>query len=359
MSDIGSVQILGTQQASEWEALLDRLPRTDLTFHPRFARIYEEKGEGQAECFIYRRGSQFVLYPYIRRFLGENPAFGESFRSYSDVVTPYCYGGFLHNAPDEVEARALIQAFRQAFDRHALETRIVTEFIRFHPVLATQIHSDPNLEVTLHRQNVILSLPQDEEGLLRGCRKSFRNCVRHGRRAGLELSFDQSPEAFKTFTRLYQSTMQRHHQFGYLNLKEDYFQALCSHIGEDCLLARVILNGGVCAMGLFLRHGDYLDYFLSASDNSMLSHFPNHFMLFEVASWCSRNGIRTFHLGGGADSLYFFKRGLSSTCIPYYLGRRTHHSEVSAHLVRHRFPGLYDQGSGYISFFPPYRFGLE
>ncbi len=359
LSGTGQVRVLGTAETDAWRAYLARIPRRDITYDPAFLRVYEEKGDGQGECFVFEQGDQLVVYPYIRRFLAQEPVFGPAFAPWCDLVTPYCYGGFIHNAKGKRKSLELLQAFRATFENHAKETHVVSEFIRFHPHLATQEHLTSEMRLLLHRQNIIWDLTQDEAALLHGCRRSYRSCIRQGQQAGLRLLFDASPEAVSTFAMLYHQTMTRHQQHGYLNFPETFFHLLVKHLGESCLVARVLLDGVTCAMGLFLRHGDYLDYFLSASDPQQSRWWPNHVMLYEVACWGHQHGVRILHLGGGNDSLHFFKRGFSSVTCPYYLGEKIHDPAVCEKLVRHRFPGMDDNGIQRIPYMPAYRYGLE
>lgn len=359
MTRLATSGVLRLHDAGTWEAFLDRLPRKDVTYYPRFLRVYEEKGDGQAECFFYEDGDRFVLYPYIRRPLATQPAFGAAFADYSDAVTPYCYGGFVHNAADPREGAALVATFRAEFDRYAADTRLVSEFIRFHPLLETQRHAGQSMRVVLHRHNVVMDLAAGEDVLLRRCRRTSRHCIAHARRAGLRFSIDASPASLARFAALYRETMRRHEQWGYLNFPARYFDLLVKHLGDDCVVAAVWHEESVCAMAIFLRHEDYLDYFLSAWDPRYARFFPNHYMIFEAACWARRQGVTTLHLGGGSESLCLFKRGFSTRTVPYFVGEKIHDDSTTVALIRHRFPGMDDEGRRRIPYMPPYRYGLE
>ncbi|PWC40635.1 GNAT family N-acetyltransferase [Azospirillum sp. TSO35-2] len=352
------VSIHTLDDTAAWSAGLERIPNKDLTHYPRFSRIYQEKGDGLAECFQYQANDLIVLYPYIRRPLAELSFLGESWAGRYDLVTPYCYGGYVHNAGDE-RAPGLIRDFRAAFSSHCRETGVVSEFIRFHPMLQNHRHGEGCFDrLYLHQNNVLMDLRVDEAERVQGYRESYIHCIRKASAAGLRLELDREHNLVDVFAELYRRTMERHNQTGYLNLPHSYFLRLFENLRDDILLFVVRDGDDIAAASIFLRHGDVLDYFLSASDLRSLGKHPNHFMIHEVASWAHDQGYRHLHLGGGRASLVFFKQGFSKGTCPYHIVHHVHDQEAYRRATEARRTALPPVAEGGTGFFPTYREGL-
>ena len=51
-----------------------------------------------------------------------------------DFVTPYGYGGPLITEVEDGAKEQLVKAFYEEFSRYCAEQKIVSEFVRFHPI---------------------------------------------------------------------------------------------------------------------------------------------------------------------------------------------------------------------------------
>ncbi len=320
-----SVRLLGEAQRAEWLAALEDFPVKDIVHYPQYASVFEAYGDGRLECMLYRDKNGSVLYPYIIRGIDPSLQAEAGVRGKTDLITPYGYGGYIHTAQNAQVRRALLAGFRMALHERAEELCAVSEFIRFHPVLANHEGSEPCLDqLVLSDQNVILDLTLGEEELLQQCRPSFRRSIRKGRKAELALSVEDNLKATQEFTVLYRETMLKHGQTGYLNFRPGFFDILTQRLNANLLTFSARSQGQISASALFLAYGPTLDYFLGASQVNHLHLHPNHFLFFEVALWGAQNGFTSLHLGGGSSSLLFFKTGFSQNRISYFTGRHVH-----------------------------------
>jgi len=83
----------------------------------------------------------------------------------------------------------------------------------------------------------------------------------------------------------------------------------------------------------------------------------SNLLLFEVALWAKRRGIKYFHLGGGYqpnDSLFKFKASFSPQQEQYYIGKVIHHPEYYQYLNTRRLAARGDSAND-LEFFPEYR----
>ncbi len=353
------VEILHLDDANTWKSYIDRLPSKCITHYPRFLRVQEETGNGTAECFVYQESGHLVLFPYLRRPLARLPFGGDSFKGHCDIITAYCYGGPIHNLETANESPPLLTNFRQAFHDYALDSGVVTEFVRFHPHLQNYVGFEGLFDkLHQHQRNVVIDLDGGEEALLSRCRPTFRRYIRKAKSHGLTLRREPPGQFLESFAELYKATMTRHGQTGYLNFPQGFFRALFATLRDDMVVFSVRQEDKVAAAAVFLLFGEYVEYFLGASDEALLSHHPNHFMFYEASCWAHEKGFKHLHLGGGTKPLIFFKRGFSKRSCSFYIGQTTHNREVCAELttLRDAWEGTerhWDPG-----FFPPYRRGM-
>lgn len=347
----------GISDREAWLDALNSFPGGDIVHHPQYAGIFETYGDGRVECLHYLGPGGSVLYPYIVRPIEPSLLAEAGLSGKTDLITPYGYGGYIHNAPDQEERRQLLSGFRQALGKRANELGAVSEFIRFHPVLANHEGSEELLDqIQLSDQNVLLDLTLGEEDLFMQCRPSFRRSIRKGRKAELVLTQEDNQKAKQEFTTLYRETMLKHGQTGYLNFRPGFFDILAERLDGNLLTFSARSQGQIVASALFLAYGTTLDYFLGASQPNRLNLYPNHFLFFETALWGAKNGYSRLHLGGGSSSLLFFKTGFSHNRIPYFTGRHIHDHQTYEALSKAQWRRLGLEWDSAHPYHPAYRF---
>ncbi|MSP81051.1 MAG: GNAT family N-acetyltransferase [Rhodospirillales bacterium] len=345
---MASYRILRTSDEAQWNAALAPIVQKALVHFPRYARVYERYGDGTAECFVYEDGSGVVLYPYMRRTIPDAPGL-------TDIVTPYGYGGIVYDCPPESTAR-LIKDFRRAFTDHALETKTVCEFVRFHPYLGNHEHLVGLMDdVTLHCENAFLDLRVGKDALFRGYRERYRTYIRKAESAGVTVEIAGVGTFIDAFSDFYRTSMASKGQKGYFNFRREFVDILAQELPHDVLSVAARQGADMLCVAFFLRSGHFLDYFLVAPNLARLELRPNHLLIHKVAFWAIDNGFHFMQLGGGHPSLQFFKQGFSNLKRPYYVGKHVFDREAYArlsteHWRRHNAVWTPEQ-----QFFPAYR----
>ncbi|MEO5374331.1 MAG: GNAT family N-acetyltransferase [Alphaproteobacteria bacterium] len=351
------IDVLSLDRSEDWRRYADRLPVANVVYHPSYTSIFEAYGDGRGECFVFSDGDDVVLYPYIIRSIDPALQAAAGLSGKVDIITPYGYGGFVHNLPDDARAAPLLARFRAAFDDHARSLGAVSEFIRFHPHMANHRHCEGLIDdVRLHEMNVILDLTKGKDELLAQCRPTHRRYIRRAQDGGLVLCQEPNTTAIDTFFDLYQRTMKKHNQVGYLNFRAGFFKILSEKLSDNLLTFTIRMDGEAMAGALFLVSGKYMDYFLGASHPANLTLHPNHFLFYQVACWGHDLGYEWLHLGGGSPTLMFFKGGFSRFREPYYTGRHLHDRDAYRTLSERHWASLglsWDETSPY---FPAYRY---
>jgi hypothetical protein len=342
-------RVLKTINEAEWHAYLDRISRKQLVHFPRYARVYERYGDGAAECFVYDGEAGLVVYPFLRRPIENAPGL-------TDIITPYGYGGPIYQCGPGYSPAQLATDFRSAFASYARDTRMVSEFVRFHPFLGNHAPYVGLFEaVTLHCLNALTDLTIGANALFQQYRASYQQCVRKAGRSGLEVVRVPGPDFIDPFFELYSASMLQKHQEGYVKFRRKFLFDLIEELGDEIKCFTVIHKNRAIAIALFQHFDGYLDYFLAASDPSTLSLRPNHLLLHEAALWAIGNGISWLHLGGGHKSLQFFKHGFANRSCEYHIGKHVFDQDNYVALSKEHWARHGRDWSPGQTYFPGYR----
>lgn len=322
-------QVLTLESDAAWREALAGVDNTDLSASPAYCRVFEENGDGQAVCAHFQSDAGQVVYPVFRRSLSKLPFGTDRDRSKIDLVTPYGYGGMYAHC-DQGSLGELMRSFRRQFSEYASDTGAVSEFIRFHPLIGNNELCNGLIDsIRHHNDNVVLDLSLSLDDMLAGCRQRIRSGIRQTERRGFRMERASPTRFMDEFVDLYGSAMKRRRNIGYLNFPPAFFRALFEHLAGNIELFVVQDGDEMLAAAVVLINGSTVDYFLAANKRNLDISYTSHFLLFEIARWAKQQGYENFHLGGGADSLLFFKSGFSKERRPYYVG--THIFDLPAY----------------------------
>jgi hypothetical protein len=306
-------------------------PDLDISYWPEYAYLFQLKGDGRACCFVYSESKEdLVIYPFLERRINELPQFENLPDQVVDITVPYGYGGYLRSN-DRVD----MERFYALFQAYCRENLVVSEFVRFHPLLANQEYCPR--EVNLHKWNdtVVLDLSQSEADLWRNLPPPCRNKVRKAQKNGLRVVLEESCGDLDVFHRLYTDTMTRLQAAPYYFFSLAWFQKLVDLFQENAVLGHVFQGGNIIAAALFLSSGRCMHYFLSGSDLAGRRLGANNLLLYEAAIWGQSRGVKHLHLGGGQqpdDNLFQFKASFSPLRAPFYVGTFVHNKEYYRYL---------------------------
>jgi serine/alanine adding enzyme len=332
-------QIIPFSEPERWERAYARALRKDVFYRHAYAELCHYMGDGDPFLFEYEDSAGNTLcYTFTRRPLAALPFAGDAGLEgdWYDIITPtYGFGG-----PLCAEPRAgLIQAFRAEFEEYCRGANIVSEFVRFHPLLRNHQLLGGMMDNFFDREAVFIDLRRPEGELFAGCHPNHQRNIRKAQRHGVEFRVLAGPEAhphLSEFYRLYRETMEKVGAYPYYYFSAGYVERLFSRFGPDALLGAVFLEGKMISAALCLREGDTLIYHMGASEKALLHLGMNVFQFHQIALWARRQGLRVFYLGGGhrgRDSLFQFKHRFNAEgVVELHNGRKVHHPEVYARL---------------------------
>lgn len=342
------------ESAAEWDAALASLAshQRDVFFLSSWLRFWEQRGAGRAMGALSRDDAGVILYPFMLTDLAAVPHLGDEFAGLHDAVTPHGFGGPLvqHRASEDA-----VPEFRDAFAAWCRDNGVVSEFVRFHPLLDTRLAFDRHLEI-------------EETGCVVWCRLDSGTCqvsdqmtatsrrnVRAAREAGLTCGIERSTEAYQRFSELYLDNAERRKALPHYRFGAEHYDALRTMLGASQVLFGVRHEGELIAGALFLRSHDFAHFHALAADRRYASLRPANLLFFEAMQWARGLGASAINLGGGYrgdDEFLRFKEGFAPMRAPRFVGHAIHLPEqyIAAARRRAEAAAIVD-----CDYFPAYR----
>lgn len=346
------------EEGERWDAALARLPKRmhDVYFTSTYNLLWQRNGDGRAMGCIFTRGETLILYPFLLRDLSSLPYLGEEFSGYHDISTAYGYGGpLIYTRGGDEDA---VETFRRAFDHWCTHKNVVSEFVRFHPLLDTQMGMDQYMECVSANTTVWCQIDRSQGERLAALKATTRRNVRKAVANGLTFKVERTARAYERFAELYRQTMARRGALPYYFFSDDYFRSFRELLGDAQALLSVSKGEEMIAGGLFMLSPDFVHYHLGGSDPEYLGLRPNNLLFFEAMQWGSSLGATALHLGGGYrpdDELFRFKAGFSPLRARFYIGRAIHDEEAYARARQARDAQAEGASAVPGTFFPAYR----
>jgi serine/alanine adding enzyme len=357
MSTAGNYEVLtydDPEQREKWRALYGRFQNIDVSYLPEYAYLFELKGEGRACCFVYREADEdVVIYPFLQRRIKDLPLFRHSVDDLTDITSPYGYSGYLAS-----RGGLCLERFFKIFKKYCQDNHIVTEFIRFHPLLNNHEYCRAFIPNQSFSEVVVLDLTKDKEQQWNDLSPTCRNKIRKASKNKIKIFHDEKYEHLDTFCTLYTATMQRLGAQKYYSFTKEWFEKLVDLLADNVALFHALYDDGIIMSALFLYDRDFIHYFLSGSDASLNKLGANNLMLFEVADWAQTRGIRYLNLGGGMqanDSLFKFKASFSPLRQTFCVGNVVHNPSVYRSLCDRKLAAHEGHQPLDTQFFPFYR----
>ncbi|WP_298827289.1 GNAT family N-acetyltransferase [uncultured Planococcus sp.] len=296
----------------------------DIYFLKEYGHLYEKIERGECLEFVFEHALGTVQHLFIKR---EIPIKLEG-QLFYDLVTPYGYGGpRIVNGRDE-DRLALAAAFEQAFGQYCLENEIVSEFVRFHPVLKNHLDFRHCYDQEFKRKTIQTMLAGTDDPIVTEYSASCRRDIRHALKAGVEYRVVAGPKDLKDFKELYTSTMQRNCAEPVYYFDDEYFQNCIDWLGDYLVVVEVSYQSSIIGMSLNFACGDFIHVHLTGTRQEFHQLAPAYVLQYALALWGKEQSMQLIHHGGGRtgeldDKLYLFKKKFGRNAeLDYYIGNK-------------------------------------
>lgn len=349
------IRAFGLDKQNEWERIITAFQDHDVYYLPQYAKAFKIHGDGEPLLIYFESGGTRAANVVMKRDISDCADFAALEKgAFFDLSTPYGYGGFLIEGDGGETA---VSALDEEYSQYCRSENIVSEFVRFHPLLGNHSGLEPMYGMTGMGSTVSVDLSSPEV-IDANIKARTRNRIRKAKSAGIMIRSGYAWELFLKFKELYEPTMDRNNAKKYYYFKEDHYRSVYEGLKDNCLIFYAELNGEIIAMEILLHCNSKMHLHLTSYDERYLNLSPVAFMYYETALWGTRNGFKSLHLGGGVgaseDSLYRFKTNFNAGgSLRFFTGRKIFDAEKYKYLLETR-----GKEAGFApapGFFPEYR----
>ncbi len=342
-----ALTVYTTEQAEQWNAIVRSFKEYDVYWLSGYVKAFQIHGDGVPLLFFYEDGLTRGINVVMKRDIAKDKRFkgkiGEG--EYFDFATPYGYGGWIIEG---IESRRLFNAYEEWIRRN----NIVSEFIRFHPMVKNHDANRFFYEVTQLGEVVHMKLSSPED-IWSNIISKNRNMIRKAIKNDIKIYNGRYPEIYEKFRVIYNGTMDKDEAGEYYYFGSEFYGSVLEDIPQNAQVFWAEKDGKVIAASIILTANGRMNYHLSGSLREFSSLAPTNLLLYEAALWGYANGCKTFYLGGGVgsgeDSLFKFKKAFyRGELNHFFIGKRIYNQDKYEKLLAMKEP----TDSGY---FPKYR----
>ena len=236
-----------------------------------------------------------------------------------DLETPYGYGGPLYDFTITEQSKL---CFMKQMTAYAVETGIISQFVRFHPLLMNHETAKGIFETRYLHDTVYIDT-RSEDTIVKNMDSKNRNMIRKAIKNGVQIIRKDISE-YHDFLPIYKETMIKDKATDYYFFDEDYFKAQMNLKDNACFLYAV-QEGKPIAGAIMYYNDKFMHYHLAGTHTVYRKFAPSNLLLYEAACWANKVGIEKFHLGGGMsqeDNLFGFKKQFNKNGrLPFVIGR--------------------------------------
>jgi len=331
---MSKLEIVAFNEKDKWNSIVKSFGRLDVYYLNEYVSAFRYTNDGQPFLIYYCGDKMRLCYTVQQSDIAECAKFSGVLEQgkYYDWSTPYGYGGPLTDSFDEKE----MSDFFNLINGYCKSNNIITQFIRFHPLLQNQRAFEGFCDLRRLKNTVFIDTA-DKDIIYTNMDSKNRNMVKKAQKNGIEIITDNSKEAKSAFVEIYKSTMQRNNAFEYYYFSQMFFDDMFSNLAEHYTLFSARYEGKIISSAIMMHCNGNLHYHLSASLREYMHLAPNNLLLYTAACWGAENGYTKFHLGGGVgidDSLLSFKKSFNKKgLIDFYIGRNVFCEEIYKKLL--------------------------
>ena len=341
--------VLNLSQSEQWDAIVRSFNDYDVYWLSGYTKAFYLHGDGEPLLFYFESNSVRGINVVMKRDISTDIHFAGklSKEEYFDFSTPYGYGGWLIEGTDTAE-------LFDTYNKWCIDHRIVSEFVRFHPVLGNHKYVEPHYGIIPRGKTVALDLSSPEV-IWANITSKNRNVIRKAQKNGIRIYNSRNPEIFETFRAIYNGTMDKDDADEYYYFRKDFYESVCSDLPYNAQVFYAQYEEQVIAASIMLTANGRMNYHLSGSVREYAHLAPTNLLLYEAALWGCTNGCKTLYLGGGVgsheDNLFRFKKAFFrlEDLPTFYIGKKVFNTDKYTELLGMRID-IHNK-----DFFPQYR----
>lgn len=322
----------------------------DVYFLYEYAYSFMLHGDGDIFLIYFENEEDRFCYVVMQKDIADAVPFAEVLEKgkFYDWETPYGYGGPLADSEISIESQKLFNIEIQDYCAHY---GVVTQFIRFHPLMKNYGVLPFVIESRYLRDTIFIDTTSPEL-ILSNMDSKNRNMVLKAKRHGITIVKKEITE-IDEFIPMYVETMEKNGAEEYYVFDNTYFESL-SAMKDNAFILYALYEDRPISGSIMYYNDRYMHYHLSGSYTEDRKYAPNNLLLYVAACWASEHGIGQFHLGGGMaldDSLFRFKKRFNKNGrASFVVGRTIFNQDVYERLlnIRKGIDSGFDINNGFM-----------
>lgn len=337
------------EQCEQWDTIVRSFSDYDVYWLSGYVKAFKIHGDGEPLLFFYEDENARGINVVMKRDVSNDPHFAGKIESgvYFDFATPYGYGGWI------VEGEKNDKLFA-TYEKWCSDNGIISEFVRFHPVVGNHVYSEKNYDVIPLGMTVALDLSSPKV-IWENITSKNRNMIRKAQKNGIVIYNGRYPDIYEQFRKIYNGTMDKDSADPYYYFEPEFYESVLNDLPQNAQVFYAVMEEKVIAASIMLATNGRMNYHLSGSIKEYANLAPSNLLLYEAALWGCANGCKTLYLGGGVgsgeDNLFKFKKSfyrLDDT-PRFYIGKKILNKEKYDELISRR------NNMPESNFFPKYR----
>ena len=190
-------KVLTIEQSQEWDDIVKSFKEYDVYYLSGYVKAFYIHGDGDPLLFFFENDNCRGINVVMKRDISLDKHFEGKLEKgkFFDFATPYGYGGWL------IEGKEYFELFND-YEKWCRDHKIVSEFVRFHPVLKNHLYSKNNYEVVALGETVAIDTT-NKENIWTNFNPKNRNVIRKALNNGIKINNGLSEELLEQFVKIY------------------------------------------------------------------------------------------------------------------------------------------------------------
>ena len=240
--------VYSLEQNEQWDTIVRSFKEFDVYWLSGYVKAFYIHGDGIPLLFFYEDNSVRGINVVMKRDVAKDERFAGKIDEgqYVDFSTPYGYGGWL------IDGESTEDLFK-AYDQWIEKNRIISEFVRFHPMVKNHVYSSSFYEVIQLGEvvHVDLSSPVD---IWNNFISKNRNSIRKAIKNGIKIYNGRFPAIYQQFREIYNQTMDKDNAEDYYYFSERFYQSVLEDLPHNAQVFWAEKDGQVIAASII--YGD-------------------------------------------------------------------------------------------------------
>lgn len=216
------LEIISVDESDKWDSVVKSFSDYDVYYLSGYTKAFRLHGDGEPTLIYYHDEEIRAINVVMKRDIENDKNFKGQIVSQTifDITTPYGYGGFIiEGTPNNSDYKKI----NEEYSNYCRSKNIITEFVRFHPVLENSKMNNEIYEVIDLGKTITIDLITKEQ-IWNDLSSKNRNVIRKAIKSGVEIYWGRSPELIDEFIPLYNATMKKDDATDYYYFKKSFIK---------------------------------------------------------------------------------------------------------------------------------------